>query len=199
MQSRAKILAAVAANQPGHTPLPDTDIFNSSQKQLLERLTEVLTNTGSLVVPVNNYTEISAFITENHFAGKVVTPIHALESVFNKAHLNIVSGYDYADVELAVIPGHFAVAENGAIWVTEDGMVHRALPFITQHLAIVINANDIVANMHQAYNRIADSMYGFGTFISGPSKTADIEQSLVIGAHGSRSLTVFLIAENNKN
>jgi L-lactate dehydrogenase complex protein LldG len=37
--------------------------------------------------------------------------------------------------------------------------------------------------------------YGFATFIAGPSKTADIEQSLVLGAHGPRSLIVFLIDE----
>ena len=84
-------------------------------------------------------------------------------------------------------------AENGAVWITEELMGHRALPFITQHLAIVINANDIVPTMHQAYKRIGDARQGFGTFIAGPSKTADIEQSLVIGAHGSRSMTVFLL------
>ncbi len=47
--------------------------------------------------------------------------------------------------------------------------------------------------MQQAYERIGDLDYGFGTFITGPSKTADIEQSLVLGAHGARGLTVFLM------
>jgi L-lactate dehydrogenase complex protein LldG len=57
----------------------------------------------------------------------------------------------------------------------------------------VIPAAEILDNMHQAYERLAFDKPGFGAFISGPSKTADIEQSLVIGAHGPRSLTVFCI------
>jgi L-lactate dehydrogenase complex protein LldG len=47
--------------------------------------------------------------------------------------------------------------------------------------------------MHQAYDALTFGRAEFGTFIAGPSKTADIEQSLVIGAHGPRSLTVFCI------
>ena len=74
-------------------------------------------------------------------------------------------------------------------------MIERALPFIAQNLALVIHKKDVVATMHAAYERIGDADYGFGTFIAGPSKTADIEQSLVLGAHGPRSMTVFLVDE----
>jgi L-lactate dehydrogenase complex protein LldG len=69
----------------------------------------------------------------------------------------------------------------------------RALPFITEHLVIVLDAANLVANMHQAYERIGLQESGFGLFIAGPSKTADIEQSLVIGAHGAKSLRVVVI------
>jgi len=61
--------------------------------------------------------------------------------------------------------------------------------------AVIINADAIVPTMHHAYERTSATNYGFGTFIAGPSKTADIEQSLVIGAHGPRSMTVFVINE----
>jgi L-lactate dehydrogenase complex protein LldG len=85
------------------------------------------------------------------------------------------------------------VAENGSIWVTDRAVRHRALFFIVQHLALVIPAHSIVHNMHQAYDRLELGGAEFGVFIAGPSKTADIEQSLVIGAHGPRSLTVFCV------
>jgi len=65
--------------------------------------------------------------------------------------------------------------------------------FICQHLVLIINKKDIVGTLHQAYEKIEVNKEGFGLFIAGPSKTADIEQSLVIGAHGSRSTTVYVI------
>jgi L-lactate dehydrogenase complex protein LldG len=62
-------------------------------------------------------------------------------------------------------------------------------------MALVVPAAAVVHNMHEAYGRIEVGRHRFAGFISGPSKTADIEQSLVIGAHGARSLTVYLVQE----
>jgi L-lactate dehydrogenase complex protein LldG len=108
--------------------------------------------------------------------------------------------HDLEDVDFAILPGEFGVAENGAVWLTDAKLRHRVICFIPQHVALVIRAagdpaEAIVDNMHQAYKRISFDGPGFGLLISGPSKTADIEQSLVIGAHGPRSLTVFLLCE----
>jgi L-lactate dehydrogenase complex protein LldG len=99
-----------------------------------------------------------------------------------------MDGLSLAEVEVLEIDGEFGVAENGAIWLTEDALPHRVAPFICQHL--VINVKKIVPHMHAAYEELGKVNSGFGLFLSGPSKTADIEQSLVIGAHGARSLTV---------
>ena len=97
------------------------------------------------------------------------------------------------NVDLAIIPAQFAVAENGAVWVTDELLPARVLPFICQHLVAVVNRKDLVATMHEAYDFIGNAGYGFGAFIAGPSKTADIEQSLVLGAHGPKTMTVFLL------
>ena len=98
-------------------------------------------------------------------------------------------------VDFAVLSGHFAVAENGAVWVTDENLKHRVPYFLSQHLALIVPATEVVHNLHEAYRRseLKFDSARFGVFISGPSKTADIEQSLVIGAHGPRSHIVFLV------
>ena len=101
--------------------------------------------------------------------------------------------HKYEDVELAIIRAHFAVAENGAVWLTEDLMGQRIIPYICQHLAVIINAESIIPTLHEAYGIIGAGDYGFGGFIGGPSKTADIEQALVLGAHGPLTMTVFIM------
>ncbi len=98
-----------------------------------------------------------------------------------------------ASLDWTIARGEFAVAENGAIWVEGDSMPHRVMIFIAQYLAIVVPRGEIVSNMHEAYARIGYPSPGYGIFVSGPSKTADIEQSLVIGAHGCRKLQVFVV------
>ena len=89
--------------------------------------------------------------------------------------------------------GEVAVAENGAIWVSDTMLKHRVALCLTQHLVLVVNADCIVNNMHDAYQRIENVRESYGAFISGPSKTADIEQSLVIGAHGARTLDIIVV------
>ncbi|MEI7424024.1 MAG: LUD domain-containing protein [Prolixibacteraceae bacterium] len=91
-----------------------------------------------------------------------------------------------------ILEGHLGVAENGAIWLDESNFPNRLVPFIAQHLVIKINSHKIVGDMLEAYRQLNIDNTGFGVFLSGPSKTADIEQSLVYGAHGARSLLVII-------
>ena len=71
-------------------------------------------------------------------------------------------------------------------------MKEKAVCFISEYLVILLSRKSIVSNMHQAYERIQFTGYGYGSFISGPSKTADIAQALVMGAQAARGVTVIL-------
>jgi len=104
----------------------------------------------------------------------------------------IADPHDLADLDLCVLGGDLGVAENGAVWIDGRHLPHRALVVIAEHLAIVLDAQTLVPDLHQACARLGAGG-GFGVFLAGPSKTADIEQSLVIGAHGARSCTVLLV------
>ncbi|NND97367.1 MAG: LUD domain-containing protein [Pirellulaceae bacterium] len=116
------------------------------------------------------------------------------EAVTGNVNLDLIDDpHSLATLDWTIARGEFLIAENGAIWVDGSTLPHRVMLFIAQYLAIVVSRQDIVHHMHDAYLRIGPPKPGFGVFVSGPSKTADIEQSLVLGAHGCRKLQVFLL------
>lgn len=103
---------------------------------------------------------------------------------------------DLNGTDVGIIRGKFGVAENACIWIPQT-MKEKAVCFISENLIILLPKSQIVNNMHEAYKRIEfDETYdGYGTFISGPSKTADIAQVLVMGAQAARSATILLMPE----
>lgn len=101
--------------------------------------------------------------------------------------------HNLENIDLAIVRGEFAVAENGAVWIKNSENKHRSLYFIAQNIVIVVSKNALLNNMHEAYEQITFENSTYGVFVSGPSKTADIEQSLVIGAHGPKSGYVIFV------
>ena len=195
MSSREQILSQIKTNQPDYQELNVQFKFESVFENLYEKFAEILSFVGGKALEVSSYEEIKADVRSHyHDVTNIATTIEELSELADFS-LNVTDPHDLEMLNLAIIKGDFAVAENAAIWVSEKQLPHRALPMITQYLAIVIHKSDIVTNMHRAYERVKVNETGFGTFISGPSKTADIEQSLVIGAHGARGLVVYVMCD----
>lgn len=194
MSSRATILDKIKQNQPSSkSELPSLTFLGLDTFEILDKYKAVLQGIGGDFVEVPNYEAIIAFVKKKYNTEKrKITTIPELAGIAVTDWFND-NPHTLENVELTLVKAHFGVAENSALWVTDDLLGQRVAPFITQYLAIVVHKKDIVATMHQAYDRIGNQEYGFGTFIAGPSKTADIEQSLVLGAHGARGLTVFLM------
>ncbi len=193
MNSREKILAAVKNNQPALQELPQVMYAEAIRyEDRYIQFTTVLKAIGGTAVEITGTKEIVDYVNYTFTSHQnFVTTIPGLDGI-NMLDEKL-DPHVLENIELAILNAKFGVAENGSVWITDEEMRIRALPFICQHLSVVLNKIDIVNNMHEAYRQIGNNNYEFGVFIAGPSKTADIEQSLVLGAHGPKTMTVFIL------
>ncbi|APY11410.1 hypothetical protein BWZ22_09205 [Seonamhaeicola sp. S2-3] len=194
MGSREAILEKIKSNKPEHLSLPQIDagIFNEGL-DIIKEFTKKVEIVGGNVLQASSNEDVINQIKS--IIPNTAINYSALENTqdFNTLDLATVKNpKDLEDLDILILESSLGVAENGAVWVSDTELPIRVLPFITKHLVLVLSSKDIVPYMHQAYEKTQDQSSGFGVFISGPSKTADIEQSLVIGAHGALSLTIFL-------
>ena len=195
MDARSNILKTVRANLPPAAELPSLEGPWITYQDPREQFCAALLAVGGRAVRAASIEHVRQDLDQQS-AWSEAKQIGAAVPGIDRANVSLDSIEDphqMQSLDFAVLPGEFAVAENGAVWVANQRIKHRVTSFVTQHLALVVPGDQIVHNMHQAYDRVNFNEAGFGVFISGPSKTADIEQSLVIGAHGARSLTVFLL------
>jgi L-lactate dehydrogenase complex protein LldG len=192
MSSREKILARIKLNQPELVKEQAATIKSAVTENAIEKFKSVLISVGGAAVEIQNLQHIKKSIEGLYpSASNVISNLPGLnsENQFNAGE----NPHSLEHIQVAILEGEFAVAENGAVWITDRTMIDRALPFICENLVLIIKKENILATLHETYDRIDNSEYNYGTFISGPSKTADIEQSLVLGAHGAKTMTVFIM------
>ncbi len=196
MNSREKILGAISINKPSLIELPVIDIKSTSSLSVdwVDEFIKTLESIGGKVIQLSSIDLIKLEIQQAKLRGEyIVNTLPVLGEVNNEINPTMEASL-LESIDRAYIEGSIGVAENGSVWLYENQIKNRLLPFICQHLVICLNINKIVPNMHEAYQQVDVAKEGYGVFLAGPSKTADIEQSLVIGAHGARSLLVYLIS-----
>ncbi|MEP7000734.1 MAG: LUD domain-containing protein, partial [bacterium] len=106
--------------------------------------------------------------------GRNVSAMHDIEA---SAPTELPHSFENTDV--FICEAVLGVAENGAVWLPLSRLRHRAALFLALNVIVVLDAEKVVSDLHRAYASIDASADGFGVFVAGPSKTADIEQSLV--------------------
>ena len=191
-----KILEAISINKPSLIELPVIDIKSTSSLSVdwVDEFIKTLESIGGKVIQLSSIDLIKLEIQQAKLRGEyIVNTLPLLGEVNNEINPTMEASL-LESIDRAYIEGSIGVAENGSVWLYEHQIKNRLLPFICQHLVICLNINKIVPNMHEAYQQVDVAKEGYGVFLAGPSKTADIEQSLVIGAHGARSLLVYLIS-----
>jgi len=190
VKARAQVLAALRAQTLERVPLPALDgVWVEYADPLAQFGAALARAAGSLVrVEPGELGTVLAQLPEVQRAERCCSLVPALAGNVSPPG----EPHAFQDLDVLIVEASFGVAENGAVWVGEQVAAVRAGLFLTQHLVVLLRRSALVHHLHQAYERLgADAgRTGYGCFISGPSKTADIEQALVVGAHGPRSLSV---------
>ena len=195
MSSKEDILKKYRSNIREQFDMPDlSDIQAVTYPDPLLQFINMTKSVGGNAIEVEEWRDVNKLIREL-FPDAVEIASNLPGITIATRNPDIVDdASDLNGTDVGIIRGEFGVAENGCVWIPQQ-MKEKAVCFISENLVILLPKSQIVNNMHEAYRRIKFNDYGYGTFISGPSKTADIAQVLVMGAQAARSATVLLIDE----
>ena len=192
MTSRDAILAAVRAARPAAVERPDARrraLGDQVARDVAQEFTEAALVAGARVTE-GRRTDLRALIADAYpEMGRRVSAMEVLDPL----DVSAPTPHSFADTDLFVCEAMLGVAENGAVWLPDSRLRHRSAVFLATNVVVVLDRTRIVEDMHAAYAQADIAREGYGVFVAGPSKTADIEQSLVIGAHGAKSLTILLV------
>ena len=190
--NKEDLLAKIRANIHTTYDMPSFDDMKGVQyADPLKQFVEMSKTVGGKVVELEKGQDINEVIKNCYPDAKVIASNLPEVTIANRNPDTVAEANDLNGTDVGVVRGVFGVAENGCIWIPQT-MKQKAVCFISEYLVILLDRKQIVNNMHEAYQRVEFNSYGYGCFISGPSKTADIAQALVMGAQAARGVTVVL-------
>ena len=195
MASKEDILKKYRSNIREQFDMPDlSDIQAVTYPNPLLQFMNMTKSVGGNAIEVEAGRDINELIRELFPDAKEIASNLPEITIATRNPDEVGRARDLNGTDVGIIRGSFGVAENACVWIPQT-MKEKAVCFISENLIILLPKSQIVNNMHEAYSRIEFNDYGYGTFISGPSKTADIAQVLVMGAQAARSATVLLMPE----
>ena len=193
--NKEELIAKIKNNTKVRYEMPDLKLIEPTE---VEQLQEVFVKTSEtvgaqvVVTSTEEPTDLAALVRILYPEAKeIASNLPEMQEIATRNPDTVDDASDLNGTDVAVVRGQLGVAENGCIWVPQT-MKERAVCFISEYLVILLSRQAIVSNMHQAYQNIRMTDYGYGCFISGPSKTADIAQALVMGAQAARGVTVVI-------
>ena len=189
--NKEELLGKLRRNTIHQFDMPEASIDGIKYENTIEQFIETSHKVGSEVIEAKAGEDLNELIRKAYPEAQVLASnVKGIKVDFNPDMVS--EAQDLNGTDVGIVEGDIAVAENGCVWVPQT-MKERVVCFVSENLVILVHRDKIVNNMHEAYRRIHMTEYGYGCFISGPSKTADIEQALVMGAQAARGVTVIIV------
>ena len=192
MDSKSEILQNIRKSLRLRYEMPDWKIDYIEYADRQSQFVEACRNVGGNTIVLEDGVDISDLVREQYPTAQTIVSDRKDISIATFQLDTISDLQGDSKIDLAIIQGEYGIAENGAVWISSN-TIARIAYFISEYLVILLDKNKLFNNMHEAYDVIDFRDKEYGVFISGPSKTADIEQELVIGAHGAKGVSVVLI------
>ena len=181
-------------NTKAQFDMPDMNIQGITYEDTVAQFIKMTETVGGKVLEARKTDDLNQIIRNLYPEARVFASNLPFINIAQKNPDTVSAADELNGTDVGIVQGTVGVAENACVWIPQT-MKEKAVCFISEYLVIVLDRQNIVDNMHQAYSLIKmDPAYNFGTFISGPSKTADIEQALVMGAQAARGVTVLILS-----
>ena len=128
-----------------------------------------------------------------------------LEGVDKEALSREVSGLKFnitkslaADAKIGISQMQWALAGTGTLVQNSTAIEQRLVSTLTEIHIAIINAGEILPDLSSVLSKISPDKAEFIAFITGPSRTADIERVLTIGVHGPERLIIVCVDGEGK-
>ena len=200
----AELRARVAARRRNPVPARATALDERSRVDLFVAMAEEVQSTVARVSSLTAVPEAVAryLAAENLPAELVMAPDPSLDEIPWNAWplLQIRRGRAAAEDRVSLTPCHAAVAETGTLMLISGAQTPTTLNFLPETHIVVVRRDQVVATYEDAWDRLragktTEVIPRAVNFVTGPSRTADIEQHIELGAHGPRRLHIVLVED----
>lgn len=175
-------------------------------QHLIQTFSETLEAAGGQATVVSSLEDAIDLLGEGLTGPAWVSPqafdaFPGLETMLRGAGVEALLPGDAAtvrDAPVGITAARLAIAETGSVLLHENELPGRAVSLMTQRLIVLCPVSALVASLDDAapvLREIARSGPSYATFVTGPSRTADIERELAVGVQGPGVLQVVFVAD----
>jgi len=195
MSAREDILQSIRSRKPSAVPRPPVYARGSSG-DFLERFVARASEANTTVHVLDRLEDVPAFAAQLLRERNLAATVHLLP----KGELN---GLDWGAVDVSdLAPGPddtavsfapYGVAETGTLVYPSSAERPASWHFRPGFEIAVLRTENILADIESAFAKLRGNWPATINLVTGPSRTADIEQTLELGAHGPKALAILLI------
>ncbi len=180
-------------------PARATDLDDAGRIELFVAMAEEVQTS---VARVAGFAEVPAAVaaylaSENLPAELVMAPDAALDAIpwAERPLLQLRRGKAEPGDQVSLTPAFAGIAETGTLMLTSGAETPTTLNFLPDTHIVVLRADQVLPSYEEGWSRLRarGAMPRTVNFITGPSRTGDIEQRIQLGAHGPRRLHIVLV------